>query len=279
MFALLAALFVLPAHADCHVEVQVESGPEYDRFKDYAPVRLTKTGADPCSVDLVADELPWATAPASDGSDFIATRQTVHFAAGDDDHAVLVDTFDDHDVEPDEAFGVWLENLSGVTSVKNLFTMVTIENDDGGFGVEPSPVLVDASGAADVWGYTDDAGNEEVFEWRAYRLVHIYLDAPRSEETWVSYRTISPTDPSPYFSATPGVDYGPVSGVAHFAPGQLDYFVEIPFYDDSTYEWVEELELVLEESSGAPISGRSRLITRIFDYEDCPVEDSMWDCM
>lgn len=270
MFALLAAILIPAAHADCNIIVDAYSKPEY-AFREALVVYLKKTGDDVCYADLVVDELPWATAPATDGSDFEATRISYRFREGEVYFTLRVKTYDDHDVEPDEVFGVWLEDLVDVTHVTNLFTMVTMENDDGGLGIEGAPFLVDASGAIDTWA-SQDAGDECIHEWRAARWFHIYLDSPRSEPVSVVYRTEAPTDPYA-IPATEWVDYEPVYGVATFAPGQTDYFFEVPFYDDSVYEWAEDFVVTLDENEGAELSRQSTVNTRIVDDEDCEGPD------
>ncbi len=266
MFALLAAILIPAAHADCDITVDTYSGPEYD-FRAGRTVYFHKTGADACDADLVVDELPWATAPATDGADFDATRISYHFPAGTVDFGVHIDTYDDHVVEPDEVFGVWLEDLVDVTNVTNWFTVVTMENDDGGLGIEGAPFLVDETGAIDTWA-SQDGADECVNEWRAARWFHIYLDSPRSETVSVVYEDTTPSGLY-VWAATPGVDYEPVYGIATFAPGQTDYYFEVPFYDDSVYEGAEDFEILLHMAEGAELSAQSSVNTRIVDDEDC----------
>ncbi len=284
MFALIAALFVPTAHASCYVEVTaVSSMTEYDAAHYGWPINIEAWGDDStCEYTLVVYELPIApyTGPfggpppyyeAHDGTDFEATSITWSKGPGYVSQSINVTVYDDHDSEPDEAFAWYLEAGPEVTIVGSAGDGLTILDDDGGLGVEPADFLVDETGAIDVWdSIADDLRyrEERVYEWRASRYFHVYLDQP--QETPVSFRYQTDPDTTPWAgTATPSADYETTTGSFTLAPGQVDYYIEVPIVDDGVSESPEAFRLSIFDVDGAPLSDQSSVTTVILD-DDCP---------
>ncbi|MCC6173804.1 MAG: FecR domain-containing protein [Chloroflexi bacterium] len=77
--------------------------------------------------------------------------------------------------------------------------------------------------------------------------VPVFLLPPSTQTVSVHYATSGGT-------ATPGVDYTPVSGTLTFAPGQTSQTIAIPVIGDLTIEPDELIGVILSNASGAPIS-------------------------
>ncbi len=253
LFVLLSLVSAAQANCDVTMDFFEDSVYEHDAVWPLL-VQLHKTGTDACSLHLMADEFLSFGASATAGDDFDALDRTVSFGPGDQWAEIELTVNDDFEDEGDEQFLVWTERWSGVTSVDRSSMVATIIDDDGGFGVVRANFLVDAAGDFDGLG---DYELQE--EWRQGAWFHVFLDHPLDTEASVHYEATS------WYWATAGVDFTPVSGVLTFAPGTADMYVEVPFIDDGLVEDAEDVELVLYDATGAPLSIGSTAMVWIDD--------------
>ena len=183
------------------------------------------------------------------GQDFTAAAGSVEWPAGDaSPRTFQVQTTPDETDEDDEAFGVLFAS-SGASgaSLSAPAVAVTITDDD-------APTLVGAVSARVDEG---DTGSKTL-------NILVALARESAKTVRVTYRTRSE-------SATSPADYGAVSGVLTFAPGETVKAVPITIRGDRDDEPDETFELGLEAPENATIASSTRAATiTIADNEGAP---------
>lgn len=170
--------------------------------------------------------------------DYAAVEGTLSFSPQEPRQTIRIPILDDRVREGSETFRVLLHDPdgSGVLGGRRVAT-VTILDDDRGFRLEliSNPVLE-----------TDG---------KAVLSVHRSSDAPGRQT--VEYAT----EPA---SATPGVDYTPVSGTLTFAPQEASRRIEVPIHADLENEGSESFRVVLSNpSTGESLGAPSTITVRI----------------
>jgi hypothetical protein len=166
-----------------------------------------------------AASVQYATANgiAAAGSDYTATNGTLLFADGETSKTVPFQTKADDIYEGPETFTIKLTNATGASLGNPSAATVNITD------AQPAPTLT-------VVGSTGHAeGNSGLTNFKfVLKLSH----ASALTEN-VSYETQAGT-------ATPDVDYLPISGTLTFAPGEVEKNVNIQVIGDSVYEPEED---------------------------------------
>jgi Ca2+-binding RTX toxin-like protein len=200
-------------------------------------VRLSGPSADPVSVTWRTRwwEYVEGRQPARDDYsyatelDYAYTEGLLTFAPGEVLKSISVPLYDDTAAEFAEAFQVELRSPSGATLGRSR-AAVTIVDDDT---VAAVPVVT-----------VSDVVVDEKAGWAD--LV-VRLDAAAAGTVSVNYATVDGT-------ALAGSDYGAVSGVLAFAPGEMVKTVRVALLDDAVAEGAETFRLALSNAQGATLA-------------------------
>jgi hypothetical protein len=164
------------------------------------------------------------------GADYLPATGTAVFAPGNTRQYVNVVVLADAEVDPAEVFFVELSDPQGAALLRNEIILRIADYNTTGLSVDDVTLDEPLMGTASAR-----------FTIRRYPL----MATPAS----VSYATRNE-------SAVGGDDYGSVTGIASFAPGQEWVTVDVPVYADTAREGTEAFHLELSSPVGATI-GRS----------------------
>jgi hypothetical protein len=168
----------------------------------------------------------YATFPdtAATGFDFMSTSGSLHFSPGSTLQTIAVPVLSDTTREPNETFAVALSNASSA-GIADGSAVGTIQNDD------PLPrISVDDVAVGE--------GSPAIFT--------VSLSHPSYQTVSVSYSTLAAT-------ATPGSDFGSVTGTLSFSPGATVRTVTVGTGNDTVFETNETFVLSLSNSFNADI--------------------------
>jgi hypothetical protein len=168
-------------------------------------------------------EFNTANGTAIAGQDYLSTSGTLTFAAGTTVQLVTVSLINDTIDEPNETFSLVLKNPTAA-SISAAAAIGTIIDDDG----EPT---------VSVSGGSASEGQGVVF--------NVSLGQASGKTVTVVYATTGSG------TATPGVDYSPVSGTLTFAPGTTVQSVTVPTLGDILLEANETFQLALSSPQNA----------------------------
>jgi Ca2+-binding RTX toxin-like protein/murein DD-endopeptidase MepM/ murein hydrolase activator NlpD/uncharacterized protein YcfL len=200
-------------------------------------VRLSGPAADPVSVTWRTRWWDYVEGrqPARDGYsystelDYSYTDGSLTFAPGEVLKTISVPLYDDAVAEPLEALQVELRFPSGATLGRSRATATVIDNDT----IAAMPAIT-----------VSDMVVDEKAGWAD--LV-VRLDAASAGTVSVTYATVDGT-------ALAGSDYGAVSGVLAFAPGEMVKTVRVSLLDDTAAEGAETFRLALSNAQGATLA-------------------------
>jgi hypothetical protein len=168
-------------------------------------------------------EFNTADGTAIAGQDYQATSGTLTFAAGTTVQLVTVSLIDDLADEPNETFSLVLKNPTAA-SISASAAVGTIIDDDG------EPTVSISGGSA-------SEGQNVVF--------NVTLGQASGKTVTVAYATTG------LGSATPGLDYTPVSGTLTFAPGVTQQSITVPALGDIVLETNETFLLTISNPLNA----------------------------
>ena len=195
----------------------------------FATVTVTREGG---SSGLVAVTIATANGSATAGTDYTALAPTtLVFETGETSQTVTIPIINDTLAEGDESFFVVLSNpTNGAGLTPNFRGEVRIIDDELGVEfVQPEFTV-----------------QEDIEETTA--TITVVLTGPAPSTVTVNYATTTGG------TATPGVDYEPVSGTLTFPPGVLEQTFQIPVIDDFTDEETETVNLTLSNVSPPPLT-------------------------
>jgi len=86
----------------------------------------------------------------------------------------------------------------------------------------------------------------------------------------IDYTTATPAPQTGFYNATPGADYGPVSGTLTFADGETSKTITIPIFNDNLYESSENFNIVLSNPTGGAIVNPLLVTSRAVILDDEP---------
>lgn len=177
------------------------------------------------SGQTVTADYATADGTALAGSDYFATSGTVTFAPGTTQQQITVTLIGDQVVEPDDTFQVNLTN--GVNaSIIDPQAIGTILNDDG-ISITDAQVVEGNSGTKNL-------------------VFTVTAPLTGGQTVSVDYTTSPGT-------ATPGLDYTPVSGTLIFTGGSTSKTINVPIIGDFFQEGNETFVLSLSNPQNAPL--------------------------
>ncbi len=160
------------------------------------------------------------------GLDYVGTSGTLTFDAANPVRFVTVTILNDGLDEPDETFSLVLSNPVNA-EISSAAATGTIIDVDG-------PVSVSVTGGS------ASEGQAVVF--------NVSLSGPSGKPVTVAYTTTNTG------TATPGVDYTPISGTLTFAPGVTQQSVTVPTLADIVLEPNETFQLVISNPTNANLA-------------------------
>ncbi len=189
----------------------------------------------PINVDFVTESVS-ATAAA----DYTPVAGTLTFFPGEHFKLIEVPILNDGFTEIRETFNVVLTNATelGISETSGVAT-ITIRDNDPGFSFETST-------------YNPSETQSEV-------VLNVRRGSDSAETISVDY-AIEPD------SATPGIDYLPVSGTLSFGPKDMLQSIRVPIVRDFLKESLENFRVVLSNpSTGASLGSPSTAAVRLID--------------
>ncbi|MCB0033499.1 MAG: lamin tail domain-containing protein, partial [Anaerolineales bacterium] len=206
---------------------------------------LAVTLSHPSSFAVTVD---YATADdtATAGSDYVATADTLTFAAGQTSQTITVETIGDITDEVDESFAVNLSNANQAT-IADATSVVTIIDDEG----IPTVNVVDTAVVE---------GNDGTTQ-----LVFDLLLLPASDQTvTIDYTTADDT-------ATAASDYVAAADTVTFAAGQTSQTVAITVNGDTLFESDETMRLLLSNLTGDALLSDGTAVGTITNDDAAPI--------
>ncbi|HND51952.1 MAG TPA: Calx-beta domain-containing protein [Pirellulaceae bacterium] len=208
-----------------------------------AAVTLVRKGGTAAAASITLKTYEWGSAKS--GVDFTPVNVVVTFAPGETTKTVAVPIVNDSLAEGQESFGVSLSNPVGTTQASWSAT-VNIQDDD----TAPQPGVFQ-------FQYSTFSTQEN---W-GYAVIYVTRSGGSSGAVSVNYSTSPGT-------ATPGVDYAPVSGTLNFADGETTKTFNIPLYDDLLNEVDEDVLLALSSpTGGATLGAQDHALLKIISNE------------
>jgi hypothetical protein len=203
-------------------------------------VNLSAASATPVTVNYATVD----GGSATEGADYTAASGTLTFNPGETSKslpvAILQDTLD----ELDETVNVALSAPTNATLGTPFGATLTITDDD-------APPTVQFKVAADTKG--EPAGEVQI---------EVVLSTASGQQVDVNYAVTGGT-------ATPDLDFGAVSGILSFGPGQLSAIIDLTLIDDVTDEPDETVILTLSSPANATL-GPVPSFTLTIDDNDAP---------
>ena len=182
----------------------------------------------PASARTVTVDYRTAGGTAVEGTDYEAASDTLTFDAGTTRQTIDVQTTEDSDDEPNEAFTVRLTNPNGATLADDSGSG-TIEDDDDAVNALPTLSIDDAS---------VDEGGTARFE--------VTLTGTSTQTVTVDYRTVGGT-------AVEGTDYEAASGTLMFTVGTIRQTIDVQTTEDTDDEPDEAFTVRLSSPNNATL--------------------------
>ncbi|HVW33062.1 MAG TPA: Calx-beta domain-containing protein, partial [Acidimicrobiia bacterium] len=201
-------------------------------------VTLTPSAAGPLTVGYATRD-----GSATAGDDYGAVRGTLTFNRGERVHTVEVPVTGDTTDRATESFEVGLSTRGAGVRLGRATATGTIIDDDGPPGIGSSDVTV-----------TEPTGTDTA------AVFPVRLSGARSFPVSVHYETVPGT-------ATPDVDFRPVSGDLTFGPGDEEHAVAVPVRGDRRAEAAETLRLHLSSTGGGVLPDPDAVATIVDDDE------------
>ena len=186
----------------------------------------------PASARAVTVDYRTAGGTAVEGTDYEAASGTLMFTAGTTRQTIDVQTTEDSDDEPNEAFTVRLSNPNGATLADDSGSG-TIEDDDDSVSTLPTLSIDDAS---------VDEGGTARFE--------VTLTGTSTQTVTVDYRTVGGT-------AVEDTDYEAASDTLTFDVGTTRQTIDVQTTEDSDDEADEAFTVRLTNPNGATLADDS----------------------
>ena len=186
----------------------------------------------PASARTVTVDYQTVGGTAAEGIDYTRASGTLTFDAGETRQTIEVETTEDSDDEPDEAFTVRLSNPDRATLADDSGSG-TIEDDDDTVNTLPTLSIGDA---------TVIEGETASFE--------VTLTGTSTQTVTVAYETAGG-------SAVEGTDYTRASGTLTFAVGTTQRTIEVQTSEDSDDEADEAFAVRLTNPNGATLADDS----------------------
>ena len=186
----------------------------------------------PASERTVTVNYRTAGGTAVEGTDYESASATLTFSAGTTRQTIDVQTTEDSDDEPNEAFTVRLTNPNGATLADDSGSG-TIEDDDDSVRTLPTLSINDAS---------VDEGGTASFE--------VTLTGTSTQTVTVDYRTVGGT-------AVEGTDYEAASDTLMFTVGTIRRTIDVQTTEDSDDEPDEAFTVRLTSPNGATLADDS----------------------
>jgi parallel beta-helix repeat protein len=180
-----------------------------------------KSGAvavDATSVDITATA----------GSDYLPVAETLYFGDGETQKSFFFTVVNDQQFEGKESFNLRLGNPSGGAALGARQLAVVYITEPGVLAFTSSEFSASENGGCAVVAVQRTSGN--------------------SGEVTVHYATSGGT-------ATPGVDYTPVTGTLTFADGETTKTFCVPLLSDALVEGTETIGLALTDATGGALFG------------------------
>ena len=189
------------------------------------------------------------------GEDFtIANAGTVTVPAGATTATISVTIIDDTEGEHEEAIALWLTKSTGYRVnpfgqyIRSSAHVLTIPAND-----DPLP-----------WVGIATSRFQTVGEGSGTLDVKLTLDPAPKEEITVKYKSLKDLD---FREATPGSDYGALSGTLTVPAGATTATIPVTIIDDAEQEGSERFQLELVEGEGYSLWVRRYIIVSIADNE------------
>jgi uncharacterized delta-60 repeat protein len=206
-----------------------------------ATVRRSGDLSSPTSVDFVT-----TAGTAEPGTDYIQTSGTLLFAAGEDTQTIRVPIVDDSLVEPEETFGLLLQNPAGGAPLggQNTAQVIIVDNDT-------SIEFASAEFLA------NENGTNATVTVRRTGLTDF--------EVSVGYVVTNGT-------ATADADFRPRAATLTFRVGQTNATFLVPLIDDILMEGDETVSLMLTNAAAGAVLGPQATATLILVDDECAIE-------
>lgn len=163
--------------------------------------------------------------------DYGTLPEILTFAPGELSKTISISVIDDTSTEIDEAFSIQLSSATNDAVVGNpATTVVTIKDNESTFYFH---------------GATDAAYSFEAVEGTGKLPVTVVRQGALTTPASV---TISTGD---WGSATPGIDFSPITVTLSFAPGESSKTVDVPLFNDSLQESKESFPVSMSNAVGA----------------------------
>lgn len=202
----------------------------------------------PVSTQAVTVTATTRSGSAAEGSDFVASTQTVTFAPGEDFKSIPVTILDDGLSEGRESFSVEITNATGA-AINDAVARVTIA--DG--AEDPNQRWVKFAPASQ--------SNYVVSEANGVATVNLQLLGDNDQIVNVDVRTRA-------LSATEGADYIFTTQTVSFLPGDRTATLNVPIVQDQTVESGETFVVEILSVEGAIIRDPDDAVTMIVILDD-----------
>ena len=208
-------------------------------------IQLSHPALVPVEVSLATFE-GFGQHPATAGTDFLSTTQTIRFDPGTTTAVFRVQTQQDTIYEFDETLAVRITNLIGAVPGRDQALGTIVDNDQA-----PEISVADAQAFERV-----DGG----LVFRVFLPENFQAERPVS----VNFFTEDGT-------ALAGLDYQAVAGTLTFLPGETEKTIFVPIFDDRIPEPIETMRLVLTDPQGGAILGNEVATGRILENANPPL--------
>ena len=219
----------------------------------YAMLAVTRTGYLDTTVQVECRtvDAPSNNVPAGLAAPYvryIPTNRVMEFPPGLTSTNFLVRIIDDTLVEPNETFSVRLTNVTGLAAhlAAPSNAVVTIVDNDMGPGA--------LAFSLPSYSFSEGVGLARIDVVRTNGTAGLVT---------VDYSTAGGT-------ATPVLDYAPVTGTLRFSPGTNSQPIYVPIVDDLLVEGDETFSVMLSNVTGGAVLTASNVVVTIVDNESGP---------
>ena len=173
-------------------------------------------------------------APVTLGVDFEVALEPIVFLPGESEKTITIRLIDDVLYEGSEQFQIELTNPSGAALGDVRKVYVAIDDDERGFIVfsfDHTVVVSEAAGTS---------------------MIGVFRAGGGLPATSVDYAVTAAQN---QLSATPGIDFTPISGTLNFAEGERSKTIQVPILNDAVSEDLEWFRVTLSNpKGGTPIA-------------------------
>ena len=182
----------------------------------------------------------------TNGIHYTNVTATLNFPEGETFVSTSVPLVDDSVVNPDRYVNLTLSAFAGAASGGQTNALLTIVNDDGRLGF-----------SAATYNVSEVVGSGSA-------TVTVIRTGGTTGQSAVQFTSTTNG------TATPNVDFVPVSGTLVFATGETNKTFSVPIIDDLLLEGNETIELVLTNLTGGAVPGQLTAILTIVDNDVAP---------